>query len=95
MARTRTTRQARYEVQYNCGASPVTPIRSRHSAVQVQADHWATFSSLPELLGRHRHRGRLIWSTDPNREPCPSTHPYKLLEINYPCPPLKQGRGGA
>jgi Domain of unknown function (DUF1996) len=70
------------EVQYNCGASPGNTAPFQATPPYGCTDNWATYVLFPRCWD-----GIGIEHTDvvygPNRQNCPSTHPYKLPEINY------------
>jgi hypothetical protein len=70
------------EVQYNCGASPGDTAPLQATPPYYCTDNWATHVRFPRCWD-----GIGIEHTDviygPNRQSCPSTHPYMLPEINY------------
>lgn len=70
------------EVQYDCGSSPGDTNPKQATPPYNCTDNWATFVRFPRCWD-----GIGIEHTDvvygPKRKTCPSTHPYKLPEINY------------
>ena len=70
------------EVQYNCGASPGNTSPLQATPPYNCKDNWSTQVRFPRCWdGIGIERTDVVYG--PNRKDCPSTHPYKLPEINY------------